>query len=1343
MQVVLVLWICVLPFDLMAQAVTLGGVPVINSVAGTPQQSGYSGDNGPAGQATLGTIYGVAVDASGNYYIADIDNSVIRVINTQNTQVSIAGVQIQPGNIVTVAGTGQAGYSGDNGPATSAQLDQPYAIAVDNAGNIYIADAGNDVIRKVTNGGTITTFAGQYASSMDACNYQGGYSGDGGQATQAQLYCPLGVAADGSGNVYIADTYNNVIRMVNTNGIINTVAGNGLNIDECSGGAGYSGDGGPATQAQLNCVVGVSVDAAGNFYIADLYNEAIRVVNTQTNTIMIAGVQISPGDINTVAGNGTEGYSGDGGPANQGQLNNPWSTTVDALGDILITDTGNNVIRQVNTGGTISTYAGNGTSGFGGDGGPASEAEFDWAPAVAINGTGNLYIADSGNYVIRMTTPSVGNSQDFGQVALNNTNRETVPLLFNAAITINSLQTSGDFSIPPQCEDCNVVQRQSSGSLDINRLHLPKRIAEAFAKRGLSAGHALPSVHRNIQGERCTGPYQPGDTCSIIIQFAPTQPGPRSTPLVLTDSNGNLHPIGLTGTGVGSTLAFTPGMINDIAGDGTRGYTGDGGPATGAEFSEPLGAVRDGAGNLYVADGQNNVVRMVDTSGNIWTIAGNGTAGYLGDGGPATSAELNFPFGLSMDSSHNLYIADIGNSVIRKVDINGTITTVAGNGTFGYTGDHGSALIAELANPVGVFADHAGNLYIADTFNNVIRKVNQYGTITTVAGDGYGAGSGGWESEGSLVGGFSGDGGPATQAELFIPFGIAADSSGNLYISDSENSVVREVNTSGTISTIAGECPNGICQAGYSGDGGPATSAQLAYPVGVAFDSAGEMFIADAYNAAIRRVDVFGNIATVAGAGASENVARKNSENSTKWQPTGSVNNFLKSRRALGMQDVSNGNGVATDTALDLPAGVIVDNSGSFYTADAAALVVWKIDVTTSLLAYGNEPVGGSTDAQNVAVGNAGNTSLNLSQISVASGFTNVSTGQSACSTQNAISVGGTCTVSITFNPTESGAYNGSVTISDDAFNSPQSTSLTGTGTVSGPVDTALGFVKAPPANLPVGSSVGVVEIGVYESNSDLDTGSTASITVTITGPNSFSSIKTQQAVAGVASFDFSGVVLPSPGQYSVRATSGSLTPASVGIAADAGADYSINADPSSLTVTAGSSGSVALTISPTGGYSGTVNFACSGLPLYSTCTFQPASVSLNGSNTPVTAKLTVDTSGSGHVAKLESLEPMHKSPFGAGGLWFVQAGLAGLVLAGSGTGRRRHLQQRRVRAGLLLLAMVAMLIATGCAGFSKGGTTATNSVTPAGTYSATVTASASGGSGAHHGVNVTITVVE
>lgn len=1333
LQLIVLLSGCLLTLHSSAQTITLNNTPLINTAAGTPLSSGYSGDGGPAGLAQLTNPYGVAVDASGNYYIADTINNVIRVVNTQTTVITVAGVQVQPGDIATVAGNGQAGFSGDNGPATTAELDDPFAVAVDGSGDIFISDIGSDVIRMVSSSGTITTFAGT-STNAGGCDFTNSYSGDGGPATQAQMACPYGVAVDASGNVYIADTFNNVVRMVNTSGVINTVAGNGTGYGQGCGSGAYSGDGGSATSAELNCPFGVAVDAAGNFYINDTYNNAIRVVNTQTSAISIANVQIQPGDINTVAGNGTAGYSGDNGPSTQAQVAFPWRSSVDSQGNIFIADTGNYVVREVNVGGTISTYAGDNSYGFSGDGGPANQAQLSWVGGIAVTAVGNVYIADTSNDIIRMATPGGGMSQDFGQVALGSNNNQFVQILFHAPITINAVQAGGDFIVRPGCGDCESIHRQNTRNFDVAELHLPQSLSRLIQKQESNRVRSKVQFHHDTQPNSCVGTYQQGSVCFLLVRFTPTQPGYRTVPVIFTDSNSVQHSIGLTGTGVGSTLAFTPGMISFAAGDGTFGYSGDGGPALNAELAEPLGTVRDGAGNLYIADGRNNVIRKVDTSGNIWTIAGNGTAGYSGDGGPATSAQLAFPFGLSMDSGGNLYIADIMNSVIRKVDVNGIITTVAGNGTTGYTGDGGLASSAELDNPVGVVVDNAGDIYIADTFNNVIRKVNPFGIISTVAGNGFGAGTGGWDSMDGQ-GGYSGDGGPATQAEFFVPFGVALDTAGNIYISDSQNSLIRKVNTGGTISTVAGECPNGTCVQGYSGDGGPATSAQLAFPVAVGFDTAGEMFIADSYNSAVRRVDLVGNISTVAGDTQTGNVVHGQSSNHEKWHSRGNL------RPTLQVNGPGSG-GVATSTPLGIPASVTFDNAGNFYFSDAEADVVWQVNVTTSLLPFGNELVGGSTDPQSVTASNIGNATLNLSQISVASGFADIGTGQSACSSSSPVAVGANCTLTLTFNPTEQGSYNGTVALSDDAFNTPQSVSLTGVGTVNGPVDSALGFVAAPPANLHVGGAVGIIKVGIYNSNSNLDTNATASVTVTITGPNSFSSVKTQQASAGIATLDFSQVVLPVAGTYSVQTSSGSLSPASVNIVVVGSPDYDIAANPSSLTIIAGNSGSVTLTVTPTGGYAGKVNFACSKMPLYSTCTFEPAVATLNGSNTPVTVKLTVDTSGAGHIARLEAPPIPHRSPMLPASLWFVQTGLAGMLIVGSASDRKRRIW---LRLGLLIVFFAAMLLVTGCGGTSQAGTgnSTVNVVTPTGNYTSTVTASASGGSGSGHSVDVKITIVE
>ena len=288
----------------------------------------------------------------------------------------------------------------------------------------------------------------------------------------------------------------------------------------------------------------------------------------------------------------------------------------------------------------------------------------------------------------------------------------------------------------------------------------------------------------------------------------------------------------------------TSGVISTVAGNGTWGYSGDGGAATSSEIISPRGVAVDSFGNIYIADSYNNRIRKVDTSGVISTVAGNVTGGYSGDGGAATSAELNSPSGIAVDSSGNIYFADSGNNRIRKVNSSGVISTVAGNGTQGYSGDGGAATSAELNYPAGVAVDSSGNIYIA-TWDSRIRKVNSSGVISTVAGNG--------------TNGYSGDGGAANSAELYYPDGIAVDSSGNIYIADIYNNRIRKVNSSGVISTVAG---NGT--GGYSGDGGAATSAELYYPYGIAVDSSGNIYIADSYNQRIRKVSsiVAANVAS-------------------------------------------------------------------------------------------------------------------------------------------------------------------------------------------------------------------------------------------------------------------------------------------------------------------------------------------------------------------------------------------------------------------------------------------------------------------------------------------------
>jgi streptogramin lyase len=328
--------------------------------------------------------------------------------------------------------------------------------------------------------------------------------------------------------------------------------------------------------------------------------------------------------------------------------------------------------------------------------------------------------------------------------------------------------------------------------------------------------------------------------------------------------------------------------ITAVAGNGTAGFSGDNGPADAAGLNAPSGVAVDARGQIYIADDQNNRVRVV-SNGTITTIAGSGTAGYSGDGGPASAAQLFGPAGVAVAGNGDVYIADTLNDRIRKVS-GGTITTFAGTGTPGFSGDRGPATAAELRTPYGVAVDRHGNVYVADTGNNRVREVSG-GTITTIAGGG---------SAGCM------DSSLALGARLSFPSGVAVDDRGNVFVADNSNGCVREASPDATITTIAG-----TGAVGYSGDLGPAIEARLDLPWGVAVDARGNVYISDGANAAVRKVDPGGTISTIAGG-------------------------------IPGGASTGDG-GPAIDASLALPRGIAIDPQGALYITDVRANVVREI----------------------------------------------------------------------------------------------------------------------------------------------------------------------------------------------------------------------------------------------------------------------------------------------------------------------------------------------------------------------------------------------------------------
>ncbi len=495
---------------------------VIDTVAGTGRGRS-SGDGGPSVAAQLANPRSVALDAAGNLFIADWNNHRIRKVD------------VSTGNISTVAGTGQGGFGDEGGPAVEAPLANPRSVALDAEGNLYIAEEAVDRIRRVdAASGIITTIAG---------NGNRGFSGDGGPAVLAQLANPRSVALDAEGNLYIADAWNNLIRKVDAStGNISTVAGTGR--------GGGSGDGGPAVEAQLYLPSGVAVDGSGNIYIADTDNHRIRKVDAAT------------GNISTVAGSGWGGYIGDGVPAVRAQLYLPSGVAVDGSGNIYVADRGNSRIRKVDAAtGNISTIAGTGTQGYGGDGGPAVEAHLYFPSGVAVDGSGNIYIADTDNHRIRRLSPADTPRISTGGIVLATGAPVVNRISPNAIVSVfgREFAPEGTQATNPALDDAGRVATGLAGlCLEIDGKRAPL-FAVFPGQINAQAPQALAPGQTPVITVRNCGAEDEQRSFAAAVEVAALTPAFFNFHI----DAGGLNPI-VAMRGVGQALAGLPGAVPDV-----------------------------------------------------------------------------------------------------------------------------------------------------------------------------------------------------------------------------------------------------------------------------------------------------------------------------------------------------------------------------------------------------------------------------------------------------------------------------------------------------------------------------------------------------------------------------------------------------------------------------------------------------------------------------------------------------------------------------------------------------------------------------------------------------------
>jgi trimeric autotransporter adhesin len=1240
----------------------------IYTVAGTPNVSAWTGDNGPATSAALNTPDGVFVDAAGNLYIADRFNYVIR---------EVAGVTAggkTKGDIYTIAGTGLTlGYSGDNGPATSAKLDDPYDVFLDTTGNIFIADSANNAIREVA----AVTAGGKTAGDIYTVAGTGvaGSTGDGGAATLALLNAPHALFVDANENIFICDINNQVIREVAGVTAGSMTAGDIYTIAGTIGAHGYAGDGGLATSAELSFPAGVYEDATGNIFIADNNSDAVREVAAVTGTYF--GQSITAGDIDTVAGNAHFSFSGDGGPATNAVIGVPAGLSTDAAGNLYFADQSpTSVIREALAAAphNIQTVVGEAdNNGYAGDGAAASSGLINQPFGVFIDHSGNLFIADTANNVIREVPAVTANGMTAGDIY-------TIAGTGTAGFTGDTgLATAALLNAP---EGVAVDQAGNIFIADTGNSAI-REIPVATAGP-MTAGHIY-----TIAGTLNT-PGSTGDGAAATGALLNLPNGvfvDLSSNIFITDTgNDTVREIAAITAG-----SMTAGSMYTVAGTPTTaGFSGDGGLATAAQLSAPFAVFVDGADNLFISDKNNNVVRKVTAStGDISTVAGDNTAGFSGDGGPATSAEMIQPLGLAGGSAANLLISDSGNSRVRSV------TNLLNN-----------AHLTATPNPLafGSQAENTASAALVVTLTNTGTS-----SLTVAAFTVGGANAGDFAATSTTCTGATlAAAATCTINVIFTPTTLTAETA-QISITDDANSPVL-VNLTGT-GALPTATPSPTTLAFGNQIINTTSPAQV---VTITNSSAVTLTIASI---------------TVTGGNAGD-FAQGNTCSAPVPAAGTCTISVTFTPTAVGARASAV---VVTDNAADSPQSIALTGTG------VATAAVVSLNPTS--LTFASQNTNTTSAAKTVTVTNTGNATLNISSITIGGTNPGDFAQNNTCATP--VAPNGTCTISVTFSPTAAGARAASVLLTDNANGSPQSILLTGVGAVSAPTvslsPTSLTFASQLTTTA---SAVKTVTLSNTGNSALTFTGGNAGISITGANAADFTQTNTcGTSVAAGANCVISVTFKPATGTSTgVRAAAISIADNATGspqtvVLAGNGVSIALTTTTASATVTPGQTATYNLQLAATGGVSTdsfNVTVTCSGAPTLSTCTAPSAPVVV----TPAAASkfnVTATTTAAGFLApqpqsQFRMQPPASLRTLPLGSLAMLLAILAMLVWMQNPANRARAVRVTLI-LGLVLLPVSAAIFASGCASAGSGSnnTPPPSGGTPAGTYTLTVTASVGG----------------